>query len=146
MDIRHTFLLQAGKWRAEGTFYDAEANAMPISGSAIITHEGGIWYNRALMTIHTDTATDIECVYEIVPISKGADHTTWVAETLPLGRIKGTFTVVGDTILSAAQTDQGTNVESLRKVDDNTYSNCGALCINGIKLSSWFVTLTREEG
>lgn len=142
--MKHTYLLRPGIWMAEGTFTDNTGTRFPVSGISTITHEPGIWYNRAAMIIHTQPIADVECVYEISPLAPGQMATTWVAETLPMGRMSGNFAIIDNTILSSAQTPQGNNLETLRYIDDDTYENRGALFFEGQMLSTWEVTLTRK--
>lgn len=143
--MKHTYLVSPGTWQAKGFFKDNNGNSYPVTGSSIITHERKIWYNRSAMLIHTQPVTDIECVYEITPLDPDTYSTTWTAETLPMGRISGNFAIVGNTILSSANTPQGANIETLRQLDESTYENRGALFMEGQLLSTWEVILTRAE-
>ncbi len=141
--MKHTYLLAPGTWKATGTFTDSSGITHPVSGTSVITHDRGIWYNRTAMIIHTQPPSDVECVYEIIPLAPGQTTTTWTAETLPLGRMHGHFAIVDNTILSSAPAGEGINMETLRYMDDNTYENRGALLMDGTMLSSWKAVLTR---
>lgn len=141
--MKHTYLVTPARWIAAGSFTDNSGTVHKVSGTSVVTHDRGIWLNRTAMTIHTDPISDMECVYEIMPLSAGKTTTTWTAETLPLGRMFGTFALVDNTILSCAHTPEGINMETMRYIDDDTYENRGVLILEGIMLSSWQLTLTR---
>ncbi|WP_174408431.1 hypothetical protein [Desulfovibrio psychrotolerans] len=145
MKHRHTYLVMPGVWSAKGNFTDGNGTQHAVSGTSTITHDRGIWYNRAAMLIHTVPPSDMECVYEIAPMMPGSNHTTWTAETLPMGRMSGNFAMVGNTILACAYTPQGTSMETMRQIDADTYENRGALFMDGILISAWETVLHRQQ-
>lgn len=62
-----------------------------------------------------------------------------------LGALRGTFPVVGDSILSHFTGGDGacTGMEYLRFIDGDVYINRGSLISRGDLVSSWSVTLRR---
>ena len=87
----------------------------------------------------------VENIYEIVPFERGSDSTTWRSINPDLGTLVGTFAVVGDSILSAFRTEDGSfyGTEYLKNVDPDTYANRGVLLHKGKIVSSWSATVTR---
>ncbi len=141
----HRFLFEEGVWLAAGFFRNGDGSTMHLSGRTEISHRENIWINRGFMEIEGDTPIRIENTCEIIPFERGSDATTWRSEDPGLGTLVGTYAVVGDSILSAFRTEDGSfyGTEYIKNVDPDTYANRGVLLHHGRIVSSWSATLTR---
>ena len=149
MRIRHTFLFEEGIWAVSGEYTGQNGAAVPVEGSARITHEAMVWRNRGVMTL-IQPAGDIEIKndYEIAPFEDGSDFTAWRAENPALGKLSGLFVVVDDSIISTISSEDGkvSGIEYLRKVSENHYMSRGFIFRGEEKLSSWAAELVRRTG
>lgn len=143
--MNHTFLFEAGAWRATGTFTDESGTEFSIEGRAEINHEGGMWYNRSWMRLRTEPPFSIENVYEIVPFKDGALMTTWTSNNPAFGELRGTFDIEGDAITSryASEDQKVRGFETVSYVDEKNYRGRGEVYIEGKLVSSWSVNLER---
>ena len=140
----HTFLFEEGRWKAEGFFRDAEGLTVTVRGETRISHGENHWIMDGFMEIEGEVPRRIENRYVIEPFN-GRDITSWSSENPALGTLVGTFTVVGDSILSHFTCDDVacTGMEYLRFIDGDVYINRGTLLREGNLVSSWSVTLRR---
>jgi len=146
--MKHTFILQEGKWQATGHYFDDQGKAIPIEGSARITHLKQFWLNESRMKLLLeDKSIGIVNDYEITPFEEGSDTTVWKSLNPSLGYLYGKFVIVGDSILSICASKQGTYTatEYLVKVADDHYRNMGAFFRGDQKVSSWEVELKKTE-
>ncbi len=140
----HTFLFEEGRWKAEGFFRDARGHTVLVRGETRIFHSGDRWIMEGFMEIEDEVPRRIENRYVVEPFD-GRDITPWMSENPALGTLRGTFTVVGDSILSCYGDVSGEygGMEYLRFIDWDSYINRGALLKEGELVSSWSVTLRR---
>ncbi len=145
--MHHTFLFKEGLWLAKGYFIDHKNIITPMEGEAKIIHSGDIWINEGKMKLMDDKKIEIENHYEIVPFAPGKDYTTYTILNPSLGKMKGKFVVVGDSILSSYNSLCGhySGMEYLQRINDTSYRNKGALFQDDQKLSSWVVELKKVE-
>ena len=149
MRIRHTFLFEEGIWAVSGEYTGQNGAAVPVEGSARITHEAMVWRNRGVMTlIQPSGDIEIKNDYEIAPFEDGSDFTAWRAENPALGKLSGLFVVVDDSIISTISSEDGkvSGIEYLRKVSENHYMSRGFIFRGEEKLSSWAAELVRRTG
>ena len=141
----HRFLFEEGTWIAAGFFRNGDGDTLHLYGRTEIIHKDDRWINHGIMEIEGDVPIRVENVYEIVPFERGSDATTWRSENSDLGTLVGTFAVVGDSILSAFRTLDGSfyGTEYLKNVDPDTYASRGVLLRKGKIVSSWSATITR---
>jgi len=140
----HTFLFEEGRWKGEGFFRDGEGLTVTVRGETRIIHGENHWMKEGFIEIEGAVPRRIENRYVIEPFN-GRDITSWSSENPVLGTLRGTFTVVGDSILSHFTCDDGacTGMEYVRFIDWDVYINRGTLLRGGNLLSSWSVTLRR---
>lgn len=144
----HTFLFEPGEWKAEGSFIGPEGRSSPAFGRTTIVHRDTAWVSEGFMLVRSDEREEeIRNSYWIRPFREAEGFTTWRSENPALGPLEGSFSVVGDTILSVYRSEDGdvTGTESLRRVRGDRYEVRGTLVGRGGRLSSWAVTLTRVE-
>ena len=142
---QHTFLLQAGQWKAEGTFYDHRGVAIPIQGTALVTHEEERWLNQSQMQLLTHPPLDFATLYDIEPMDANMESTIWETQHASLGLMMGTLVVIEDCIIMSYAAEGGnySGTETLRKIDDQTYQSWGVLWQGDQKVSSWTAKLNQ---
>ncbi len=145
--MEHTYLLEEGKWNATGFYSDDNTGIVKVQAYTTTTHSDDIWINDGSMKLLIDPPIEFFNRYEIVPLAKNADMTSWQSFNPALGMLKGSFMIVEDSILSKYSSKDGiySGFEYLKKIDDNTYENRGFAFVNDAKLSSWAVVLKRIE-
>lgn len=147
MSIYHTYLFKEATWQVIGQYSDKNGITIEVDGESIIIHESALWLNKSVMRLHTEKGMEFENVYRISPFKGSADTTSWTSMNNVLGRIKGQFVVVNDSIISLFQASDGIHkgTEYLLKMGDDRYLCRGAL-FKGIKrLSSWAVEIRRKS-
>lgn len=146
--MRHTYLLQEGRWRTAGSFTNEQGESLAVTGESVISHGDLVWSVESTMTLSADQEVAFHNDYEVAPISDGGDTTTWSSDNPALGRLSGNFLIIGDRILSAYQSEDGRHrgAECLWRVDEDNYGGIGALFCGKQRLSSWEVRLIREPG
>ena len=141
----HTFFVQEGSWTASGRFFDEQESEIPLVGSAGIAHEEARWINRSAMRLLTEPPVELTNEYQIEPLPAGSASTRWSSFNPSLGRMSGTFTIIGDSILSTYRSEDGAycGAECLLQDNVDTYRVWGVLFKDGEKLSSWEAVLKR---
>jgi hypothetical protein len=124
---------------------DENDHLIPLGGEATISHQEGIWFNHSRLRILLENPIEFQSDYKIVPFGPDKDFTTWTSLNPALGRLAGKFVIVDDSILSFFQSEDGqyTGFEYLRKLDESTYTNRGALFQGAQKGSSWIAELRK---
>ncbi len=146
--MKHTFLFQPGRWAGLGTFWTEDGKATNSQGRTEITHRQDCWLLAG--SLHVLSSPPVEFVnhYFIKPPAPEAISTTWNSENSAIGKLKGSFSIVGPSIVSLYHCDGGPGyygTEHLMMLDADRYEACGVLFLEGRRLSSWRVLLTREK-
>lgn len=143
----HTFLFSEATWIADGRFVLENGIEAAAHGRTVVRHGPGEWVNEGRVVLDLpEGELAIENVYRIEPFEPEDGLTSWSADNPALGRLRGTFAVVDDTILSSYESEDGSarGIESLRRVDAETYRARGCMILDGELASSWSVRLRRE--
>ena len=145
--MKHTFLLTQGRWHASGVYTDENGTTNPAEAEVTITHFDDLWVNEGTMEVSGDPPSVVKNRYEIIPLVKGSLTTTWKSTNPAIGVLYGIFSIVGDSILSAYCSDDGSysGMEFLRQVSQDAYENRGILLHEGLRVSSWELGLTRRD-
>jgi hypothetical protein len=147
--MNHSFLFEPGVWVGAGTFWTADAQALTAEARTVITHREECWLLAG--SLHVLSSPPVEFVnhYSIEPPQKELAALKWTAETSATGKLQGTFSVVGPSILSVYRSIEGSaqyqGTESLTQLNPHHYEACGVLLLDGRRLSSWRVALTRSS-
>jgi hypothetical protein len=142
----HSFLLRPGRWIADGTFFDGAGHESKAGGYAEIKHERLKWTNSGKMTVQGDSPMSFENTYEIRPFDSGSDTTHWSSLNPGVGRLLGTFTVIGDAIVSLFESEDRKfrGQETFIRLSDQAYRAIGTFFDGDRKVSSWSVTLRQQ--
>lgn len=146
--MTHTFLFEPGIWSGIGTFWTEDGKPTPAEGRIEITHRPQCWLLAGSLRVSCSPRVEFVNHYFIEPPAPGAISTTWKSENSALGKLKGSFAVVGPSIVSLYHCDGGPGyygTEHLMQLEAERYEACAVLFLEGRRLSSWRMTLTREK-
>jgi len=146
--MKHTFILQEGRWIGKGCYIDDDDQVIPFEGEITTTHLNKEWVHENIMKLLLqDRTIEVHNRQEIVPFKENKSITTWKSDDPDLGTLSGKYVIVDDSILSVCFSKNGKlqGSEYFMKIDDTTYKNRGTLTKQGKKLSSWVIDLTRIE-
>lgn len=148
--MKHTFLFEPGVWTAEGTFWRADGEALAALGRTDITHHSECWLLSGTMKVLGSPTIEFVNAYSIAtgnPGVLGSQTLKWDAENPSIGKLSGTFSVVGSCIFSVygggASGYHG--AEHLEQLDATHYRSSGLLLLEDRLLTSWQLALTRSQ-
>ena len=144
--MMHTYLLPGRRWQASGIFYDENGQTFPLTGRSRVTHVDSEWTLDASMEVLFESPVQLCNTYTIRSTDTG--HTlAWTSFNPALGQLSGTFSIIGNSIISVYSSGDGaySGSETLIQVDEHTYHNVGVAFHNGKRLSAWTVLLTSEQ-
>ncbi|MFI4909102.1 MAG: hypothetical protein ACHQHL_13485, partial [Steroidobacterales bacterium] len=86
--------------------------------------------------------------YCIEPPGRNGAALKWHSENATLGKLHGTFSIIGSSILSVYRSESAGyhGADHLRRIDDDNYESTGMLLLEERRLSSWQVLLRRASG
>jgi hypothetical protein len=145
-EVHHTWLFQPGQWIAEGLFWERGEVERRGRGHSIVRHESERWVIEGEMEILADPVIRFRNVYDIAPPKRDARAVPWQSENPSVGRLTGTFVVVGASIMSLFQSADRVHLgsECLTQLDARRYQACGVFRSNDAVISTWSMTLSRE--
>jgi len=144
--MTHTFLFAPGIWSGAGTFWTEDGHALPAEGRTEITHRADCWLLAGTLRVLSSPPVEFVNHYFIVPPGPDAISTKWTSENSAIGKLKGSFSIVGPSIVSLYHCEGGAGyygTEHLMQLDPDHYEACGVLLLDERRLSSWRVALTR---
>lgn len=146
--MTHTFLYQPGRWSGAGTFWTEDGKPTSAEAHVEISHRAECWLLAGSLKVLSSPPVEFVNHYSIVPPATDAISTTWTSQNSAIGKLKGTFSVVGPSIISLYRCDGGPGyygTEHLMQLDPHRYEACAVLLLEERRLSSWRVSLTREK-
>ncbi|MGH8140633.1 MAG: hypothetical protein ACREVV_20875 [Steroidobacteraceae bacterium] len=145
--MMHTFLFEPGVWTSRGTFWRADGEPLEAQGRTEIAHHPECWLLAGTLKVLGSPPVEFVNAYSISPPGRDGTTMKWTAENATLGKLSGTFSVVGTSILCIYTcTASGYHgAEHLGQVDSNHYQSAGILLLNERRLSSWQVVLKRTS-
>ena len=107
-----------------------------------------MWLLAGSLKVFGSPPVEFVTAYSISPPGRDGTSMKWTSENATLGKLTGTFSVVGTSILCVYTcTASGYHgAEHMGQVDSNRYNAAGILLLNERRLFSWQVTLTRKAG
>jgi hypothetical protein len=144
--MNHTFIVQPGEWIAAGMMQDETGKEIPMAGAAGITHGADAWHNVFSMAPKQGDGPQIINAYTIEPCAKPGAPTRWTSENPNLGKLRGRFVFVDDTIVSVFDSEDGAHsgTELMKQVAGDKYVNVGVLLKQGKKIASWAFELQKK--
>ncbi len=147
--MKHTFLFKPGVWTAEGTFWRGDGEALAALGRTDITHHSECWLLSGTVKVLGSPSIEFVNAYSIAtgnPGTIGNQTLKWNAENATMGKLRGTFSVVGSCIFSVYGSNESGyhGAEHLEQLDEQHYRSAGLLLLEDRLLTSWQLTLTRS--
>jgi len=148
--VKHTFLFEPGVWTAEGTFWRNDGEALAALGRTEISHHSECWLLSGTMKVLGSPSIEFVNAYSIStgnPGSLGNQPLKWDAENATMGKLSGTFSVVGSCIFSVYGADSSGyhGAEHMEQLDAEHYRSAGILLLEDRLLTSWQLALTRSQ-
>lgn len=144
--MEHTYFFQTLDWRANGAYYDEKGTKVSLYAEVSIVKTKEKWTLDGFMEVGFPTPVRFTSSYKI---AETKDKTTlaWEAKNPALGILRGTFELIGGSILSNYVSEDGvySGAEVLTKLNDTTYYNVGASFQNGTKMSSWTAMIRQKD-
>jgi hypothetical protein len=144
---RHTFLFEPAVWAASGTFWWGDGEALAASAVTEVAHQPSIWLLSGTLKVLCSPPVELVSAYRIEPAMRECGTMHWTSEDATLGKLAGTYTVIGDRILSVYRCDTTDyhGAESLEQLAADTYRSTGVLLLADRCLSSWQMLLSRDR-
>ena len=140
--MEHPYLLQPLVWTAQGTYYYGEGHSFPLTRQSRLRRGNRLWQLEGEMVIAALQPLKFWNNYDI---SQAEDPSTlrWTSHNPALGTLAGTFTLVGNCILSIYNSPDGiySGTETLWLQADGSYYNAGGSLCRGQRMSSWTAVL-----
>jgi hypothetical protein len=148
--MKHTFLFEPGVWTAEGTFWRNDGEALAALGRTEISNHSECWLLSGTMKVLGSPSIEFVNAYSIStgnPGSLGNQTLKWDAENATMGKLSGTFSVVGSCIFSVYGADSSGyhGAEHMEQLDAEHYRSAGILLLEDRLLTSWQLALTRSQ-
>ena len=143
--MEHTYFYKTLSWKANGTYYDETEKEYPLYGEVSIIHDHIQWTLTGFLEVQYDTPVRFTNNYDIY--STRLENTLlWESYNPALGTLKGTFEIVGSSIISSYRSHDGkySGTETLVQINSKKYYNAGVSFCDGVKMSSWTSQLETE--
>lgn len=116
-----------------------------MTGTFAVIHEAEVWLTRSRLTLHGTAPRAYANDGWVVPFPKGQNVTSWRGDHTSFGELRGTFTLVEDSVLSSFSSREGryAGTEYLLRVLEGEYSSRGAVLQAGVRVASWRVELVK---
>ncbi len=139
--MKHTYFTETRDWHAEGTYCDENGEKFPLKGEVNVVCLGRESTLGGYLEVAFVSPVRFENNYKITAVDD--DTYTWESYNPGLGTLRGSFSVLGDYILSIYVSEDGvySGTEVLRQTAAYTYENAGACFCKGVRLSSWVAVI-----
>jgi hypothetical protein len=145
--MSHTYLFQPALWSGSGTFWCADGQPLPAECRTEVTHRSECWLLSGTLKVLGSPPVEFVNAYWIEPPGRDGVALKWNSESATLGKLHGTFSVIGSSILSVYRCESGYHgAEEHRRLDEDSYESTGVLLLEDRRLSSWQVLLRRSAG
>lgn len=145
--MSHTYLFQPALWTGAGTFWCADGQPLPAECRTEVAHRTECWLLSGTLKVLGSPPVEFVNAYWIeLPGGNGA-AIKWHSDNATLGKLHGTFSVIGTSILSVYHSESAGyhGADHLRRLDDDSYESTGMLLLENRRLSSWQVLLRRTS-
>lgn len=143
--MSHTYLFQPALWTGTGTFWCADGQPLPAECRTEVAHRPECWLLSGSLKVLGSPPVEFVNAYWIEPPGRDGVALKWTSENATLGKLHGTFSMVGSSILSVYRSASAGyhGADHLRRIDDDSYESTGMLLLEDRRLSSWQVLLRR---
>jgi len=145
--MMHTYLFEPGVWTSNGTFWPEDGEPLEAEGRMEIAHHPDGWLLSGTLKVLGSPPVEFVHAASISPPGRDGTSMKWTAENATLGKLSGTYSVVGTSIMCIYTcTASGYHgAEFLGQVDAHHYQSAGILLLNERRLYSWQLVLRRSR-
>jgi hypothetical protein len=143
--MSHTYLFQPALWTGAGTFWREDGEPLPAECRTEVAHRSECWLLSGTLKVLGSPPVEFVSAYWIEPPVREGAALKWNSESATLGKLQGTFSVIGSCILSVYRCAPSGyhGAEHFRRLDDDSYESTGVLLLEDRRLSSWQLLLQR---
>ena len=143
--MSHTYLFQPALWTGNGTFWCADGQPLPAECRTEVAHRAECWLLSGTLKVLGSPPVEFVNAYQIQPPGRDGVALKWSSESAALGKLHGTFSVIGTAIVSVFRCESTGyhGADHLRRIDDDSYESTGMLLLEDRRLSSWQLLLRR---
>jgi hypothetical protein len=143
--MSHTYLFQPALWTGTGTFWREDGEPLPAECRTEVAHRSECWLLSGTLKVLGSPPVEFVSAYWIEPPVREGAALKWNSESATLGKLQGTFSVIGSAILSVYRCAPSGyhGAEHFRRLDDDRYESTGVLLLEDRRLSSWQLLLQR---
>jgi hypothetical protein len=144
--MSHTYLFQPALGTGSGTFWCADGQPLPAECRTEVAHRPECWLISGTLKVMGSPPVEFVNAYWIQLPGRDGAAIKWSSENATLGKLQGTFSVIGSSILSVYRSESAGyhGADHLRRLDDDNYESTGMLLLEDRRLSSWQVLLHRQ--
>lgn len=145
--MSHTFLFQPALWIGNGTFWCQDGQPLPAECRTEVAHRSECWLLSGTLKVLGSPPVEFVNAYCIEPPGRNGAALKWSADNATLGKLHGTFSIIGSSILSIYRSESVGyhGADHLRRLDEDSYESTGMLLLEERRLSSWQVLLRRTS-
>jgi hypothetical protein len=143
--MSHTFLFVPGVWTGTGTLWRTDGEPLETVSRTEIAHRQDCWLLSGTLKVLGAPPTEFVSAYLIEPLAPGQRSVKWSFDSAMFGSLRGRFTMIGRSILSAFGCDVSGyhGSEHLGQIDPDSYRSTGMLLLKGQMIYSWESLLKR---
>lgn len=140
--MKHTYFYETLSWTAEGNYYDDKGGIYPLYGEVSIIRDELHWGLDGFLEVRCEQPVRFANCYSISE-SECASTLLWESFNPALGTLRGSFEIIGNSIVSHYTSQDGvySGTETLVQRSLDEYYNVGVSFCNGKKMSSWTAML-----
>lgn len=145
--MAHTYLFEPGVWTGTGTFWRGDGQPLPAEGRTEVAHRPECWLLSGTLKVLGSPPVEFVNAYWIQPPGKDAGSLKWTSEDSAVGKLHGTYSVVGRSIMSVYRSEASGyyGAEHYRQIDGDAYEAAGVLVLDDRAISSWQLLLRRSR-
>ncbi len=146
--MSHTFLLESGRWKLEGTFIDRKSGATPVKGRTLVTWTKDDWYTMATkLSFPECDLPELTLTYK-GRLDPDERRFSFILQHSAMGKIEGEGWVAPESIIQRywVMDDKQlrTGFQTAYKQDDDRYYMCNAVVAGTSFVSNMEAVLTRS--
>ena len=143
----HTYLFQPALWTGVGTFWCGDGQPLPAEARTEVAHRTECWLLSGTLKVLGSPPVEFVNAYWIEVPGRDGAAVKWSSENAALGKLHGTFSIIGSSILSLYRSESTGyhGADHLRRIDDDSYESTGVLLLEDRRLSSWQLLLRRTD-
>jgi hypothetical protein len=144
--MAHTFLLEPGRWKVEGTYYDEYRTPRQARGELAMDHFADRWQQSSQVKVADHVQPSISEQWQLDPNQVNQyGMIPWQAEHSQCGPCQGHFSILDEIILGYYQSIDERYLGSAywQRIDAGTYEVNGSLYVEKKFFAAWSFRLSR---